>query len=123
MAIGLVIRVIVTFFVVMGGDLNTKERLFVAFAWFPKATVQAALGPLAFDEALKLSSEDPNYESYGKHGLTILTMAVLAILVTAPIGSAAIMLSHSLLLSRDGEESANDGESDPEGNKNEGVAA
>ena len=43
LAIGLVFRVIVTFFVVMGGDLTAQERLFIAFAWFPKATVQAGI--------------------------------------------------------------------------------
>ena len=111
LAIGLVIRVIVTFFVVMGGDLEPKERLFVAFAWFPKATVQAALGPLALDTALK----DPSDIENKKRGLIILTVAVLAILVTAPIGSAAIMLSHPFLLSKDDEETTEE----EDRNKNE----
>lgn len=40
LAIGLVFRMTTSFFVVMGGNLNVKERLFVALAWVPKATVQ-----------------------------------------------------------------------------------
>ena len=38
------IRMIGTFFAVTCGSLNTKEKIFLAFAWIPKATVQAALG-------------------------------------------------------------------------------
>merc|ERR1712083_408984 len=44
--IALVIRMIGTYVAVMGGELNVKEKIFMAFAWLPKATVQAALGPL-----------------------------------------------------------------------------
>ena len=40
LTIGLSIRVAVSFFSVLGGGLTTKERLFVALAWLPKATVQ-----------------------------------------------------------------------------------
>ena len=36
----LVIRMIGTFFAVSCGTLNTKEKIFMAFAWMPKATVQ-----------------------------------------------------------------------------------
>lgn len=43
LAAGLVFRVIVSFFSVMGGGLNLKERLFVALAWLPKATVQVSV--------------------------------------------------------------------------------
>ena len=42
LALGL--RMIGTFFAVSCGTLNTKEKIFMAFAWLPKATVQAALG-------------------------------------------------------------------------------
>jgi len=40
LAIGMVIRLVVSFFAVWGTDLNLKERLFIPFAWLPKATVQ-----------------------------------------------------------------------------------
>lgn len=57
--------------------LNLKERLFCAVAYLPKATVQAAIGglPLAAGVAA---------------GTTILTVAVLAILITAPLGALGI---------------------------------
>jgi NhaP-type Na+/H+ or K+/H+ antiporter len=44
LVLALVIRMIGTFFAVSCGNLNTKEKIFMAFAWLPKATVQAALG-------------------------------------------------------------------------------
>ena len=43
LVIGLTIRVIVSFLAVLGGNLTTKERLFVALAWLPKATVQGSV--------------------------------------------------------------------------------
>jgi hypothetical protein len=47
LVIGLSLRVAASFLAVSFSDLTLKERLFVALAWLPKATVQAALGPLA----------------------------------------------------------------------------
>lgn len=40
LAVGLVFRLITSFLVVLGANLNIKERIFVALAWLPKATVQ-----------------------------------------------------------------------------------
>jgi len=40
LAIGLVLRTITSFFIVMGLGLSLREQLFVALAWLPKATVQ-----------------------------------------------------------------------------------
>jgi len=79
-------------------------------------------GSGSFIKALKLSSNDTNYElqqAWTHH----LDHGCDGRFGPEPIEFAAIMLSHSLLLSKDSDESANDGESDPEGNKNEGVAA
>ena len=45
--IALLVRMVGTYFAVSGGDLNVKEKIFMSFAWLPKATVQAALGPVA----------------------------------------------------------------------------
>jgi NhaP-type Na+/H+ or K+/H+ antiporter len=42
--LALVLRMVATYFAVSCGNLNTKEKIFMAFAWLPKATVQAALG-------------------------------------------------------------------------------
>lgn len=68
-------------------ELNKKERLFTMMAYTPKATVQAAIGgiPLALNFAC---------------GETVLTIAVLAIVITAPLGAFAIDLSYKKLLRR-----------------------
>lgn len=42
-----------TYFAVSCGSLNNKEKIFMAFAWMPKATVQAALGPVFLDNCIK----------------------------------------------------------------------
>lgn len=65
--------------------LNRKERLFCSIAYLPKATVQAAIGsiPLASGVAA---------------GNIILTVAVLAIMITAPIGAIGIDYSYKKLL-------------------------
>ncbi len=44
LTLALVLRMIGTYFAVSCGNLNLKEKIFMAFAWLPKATVQAALG-------------------------------------------------------------------------------
>lgn len=72
----------------LGTKLNAKERLFSMLAYTPKATVQAAIGgiPLAMGFAC---------------GETVLTVAVLAIVLTAPLGAFAIDLSYKKLLRKD----------------------
>lgn len=86
--IALVIRVLGVYVSLMKTQLNQKERLFCAIAYMPKATVQAAIGgiPLASGVAA---------------GDTILTVAVLAIVVTAPIGAIGIDTTYKKLLSHD----------------------
>ncbi|KAG1663788.1 Sodium/hydrogen exchanger 9B2 [Nymphon striatum] len=93
LSIGLFFRIIASFFVVLGAGLTMKERLFIALAWLPKATVQAAIGPVALD--LARAQADKELEHYG---LQVLTISVLVILITAPIGAAAIALSAPKLL-------------------------
>jgi NhaP-type Na+/H+ or K+/H+ antiporter len=82
-SLGLVGRSIGTYVCMLGSNLNLKERLFVVIAYLPKATVQAAIGaaPLA---AMKLAGMDT------AAGDMILTVAVLSILYTAPLGAWAI---------------------------------
>ena len=65
-----------------------KERLFCMFAYMPKATVQAAIGSVPL--AMGLSC-----------GNIVLTVAVLAILITAPLGAFLIDLTYKKLLPRD----------------------
>ncbi len=75
-----------------GAGLNGKERIFCVLAYLPKATVQAAIGgvPLAMGLAC---------------GQMVLTVAVIAILVTAPLGAIAIDRSYSILLEKNLEKS------------------
>lgn len=71
-----------------GAKANSKERLFMVFSYIPKATVQASIGaiPLSLGFA---------------YGQEILAIAVLAILMTAPIGAFLIDYSATRLLTVD----------------------
>ena len=105
LCIGLVFRVIASYLAVGCGNLTPKERLFVSLAWLPKATVQAAVGGQALDDAKKLFPKDgitqEDITHYEDLGLKVLTIAVLAILITAPIGAIAIKLSAPVFLDSD----------------------
>lgn len=68
-------------------ELNIKEKLFCMIAYTPKATVQAAIGSLPL--AMGLSC-----------GNIVLTVSVIAILVTAPLGAFGIDLTYKKLLSK-----------------------
>nr|KAG5713907.1 hypothetical protein BaRGS_024534 [Batillaria attramentaria] len=92
--LGLAFRLTMAFVTVQRSDLNTKERIFIPFSWAPKATVQAAIGGIALDTALELNAGDEAVEL----GRQVLTLAVLAILLTAPIGSLLIALVGPRLL-------------------------
>lgn len=76
---GLFFRSVGVLLALIGSGLNKKEKWFTVFAYSPKATVQAAIGavPLSMGVA---------------SGEFILAAAVLAIVVTAPIGAIAIRL-------------------------------
>ncbi|KAM4536719.1 sodium/hydrogen exchanger 9B2-like isoform 1-T2 [Odontesthes bonariensis] len=93
--VGLVIRLLFTFLLVHFGGFNLKEKLFIAVAWLPKATIQAAIGSKALDMARETGDE-----TLIRFGLDVLTLAVLAILTTAPIGALGIGLAGPRLLAR-----------------------
>lgn len=78
-------RVLGVIFALLGTSLNSKEKLFCAIAYLPKATVQAAIGsvPLASGVA---------------SGELILSVAVIAILITAPLGAIGVDKTYSRLL-------------------------
>ncbi|KAF1487615.1 Sodium/hydrogen exchanger 9B2, partial [Pygoscelis antarcticus] len=111
LGIALVVRIIATFLMVCFAGFNFKEKVFVSLAWIPKATVQAAIGSLALDTAR--SHQDEQLEKYG---MDVLTVAFLAILITAPIGALVIGLAGPRLLqkaqtnSKEDEEGAEVGE-------------
>ncbi|XP_068084863.1 sodium/hydrogen exchanger 9B2 isoform X2 [Anabrus simplex] len=93
---GLSVRILASYLAVHGSSLKQKEMLFVAISWFPKATVQAALGPVALDLARK-KGEDASIVEYASQ---VLTIAVLSILLTAPVGAVGIYLAGPRLLNR-----------------------
>jgi len=114
--IALAIRMVGTYFAVCGGELNRKEKVFMSFAWMPKATVQAALGPIFLDKVMKVKPEE--WEVLGADsaewvamGNDILTLAVLSILITAPLGAVSILgLGPKLLSSNQKEEDKDESE-------------
>lgn len=83
----LLIRSLGTFTALLKSSLNLKERLFVMMSFMPKATVQAAIGPIPL--ALGFAS-----------GELILSVAIIAILVTAPLGSFLINKFYQILLTK-----------------------
>lgn len=93
--IALLVRVLFTFVCVLCAGFNMKEKLFIALAWMPKATVQAAIGSTALDMA-----RTKHDEQLQKYGMDVLTVAVLAILFTAPVGALIIGLSGPRLLQK-----------------------
>ncbi|XP_018008691.1 sodium/hydrogen exchanger 9B2 [Hyalella azteca] len=96
LCISLTCRVVTTFFVVLGSGLNIRERFFVALAWLPKATIQAAIGSTALDYAVRIGADETEIALAKK----VLTIVVLVILISAPIGAIAIMTSAPRLLQR-----------------------
>ncbi|GBN34252.1 Sodium/hydrogen exchanger 9B1 [Araneus ventricosus] len=113
--IGFTFRIITAAFASYGGGFNVKERLFIAIAWFPKATVQAAVGPQALDYVLSNNMGKELEDQAQK----ILTGAVLSIIMTAPIGAALIALLGPLLLSQDKPKEKDASEMDGDSAKNE----
>ncbi|ELK23238.1 Mitochondrial sodium/hydrogen exchanger NHA2 [Myotis davidii] len=95
LGIAVLIRILTTFLMVCFAGFNIKEKIFISFAWLPKATVQAAIGSVALDTAR--SHGDKQSEEYG---MDVLTVAFLAILITAPIGSLLIGLLGPRLLQK-----------------------
>lgn len=83
----LVFRMAGVFICMLGTKLNGRERLFCMLAYTPKATVQAAIGgvPLAMGLAC---------------GNIVLTVAVIAIVITAPLGAFMIEHTYKKLLSK-----------------------
>lgn len=83
----LAFRMLGVFCCLVGTKLKLKERLFCMIAYTPKATVQAAIGGIPLSMGLSC-------------GNIVLTVAVLSILITAPLGAFFIDLTFRRLLSR-----------------------
>ena len=85
--VGLLFRTVGVFISTMGSNLNMKERLFCVLSYLPKATVQAAIGALPLASGVEKGPE-------------ILAIAVLSILLTAPLGAILIKWSAPKLLKK-----------------------
>ena len=83
----LIFRMLGVFLCLIGTKLNRKERLFIMMTYTPKATVQAAIGGIPLSMGLSC-------------GDVVLTVAVLAIVITAPLGAFAIDSTYKTLLSK-----------------------
>lgn len=83
----LIFRMLGVFICLIKTKLNIKERLFCMLAYTPKATVQAAIGGVPL--AMGLSC-----------GNIVLTVAVLSIIITAPLGAFLIDLTYKRLLEK-----------------------
>ena len=83
--IGLIGRSIGVIISMLGTDFNWKERIFCVISYIPKATVQAAMGAIPLSMGVQ-------------SGDVILAIAVLSIIITAPLGAIAISTSSRSLL-------------------------
>lgn len=85
--LALIFRMFGVFICLLKTKLNKKEKLFAMIAYTPKATVQAAIGGIPLSLGLAC-------------GDIVLTVAVLAIILTAPLGAFAIDLTYKKLLKK-----------------------
>ena len=83
--IALLVRICGVFACLAKTRIRAKERLFCAIAYLPKATVQAAIGGLPLLAGVA-------------SGNTILMVAVLSILITAPLGAVGVDMAYKKLL-------------------------
>ncbi len=85
--VALVFRMIGVLTCLIKTNLNSKEKLFCVFSYMPKATVQAAIGAIPLSMGLEC-------------GNIVLTVAVLSILITAPLGAFLVDHSYQKLLAK-----------------------
>lgn len=84
----LVFRMSGVFICLLKTRLSKKERIFCMIAYIPKATVQAAIGGIPLSMGLSC-------------GKIVLTVAVLSIIITAPLGAFGIDMTYKKLLSKE----------------------
>ena len=88
--LALVFRSVGVALCLLGTELGKKERLFCMIAYLPKATVQAAIGSVPLSMGLSC-------------GKIVLSVAVLVILITAPLGALGMDATYRKLLQKNGE--------------------
>ncbi|CAO1308366.1 unnamed protein product [Diamesa serratosioi] len=90
---GVILRILATISIAFGDKLNVKEKIFVSLSWMAKATVQAALGPVALKH---LTADDPQR----KYAEIVLMICILSIVLTAPMGAILISITGQKLLTK-----------------------
>lgn len=85
--IALIFRSVGVLLCLIGTPLNKKEKLYCVIAYLPKATVQAAIGSVPLSLGLPC-------------GKLVLSVAVLSILITAPLGAFGMDISYKKLLKK-----------------------
>lgn len=95
--VGILARMLAAYAAVGGRGLTNKERQFIAVAWIPKATVQAALSTIPFSLVQERMATDESLVLYTRQ---IMATGILAILITAPLGLIAIQVLGPWLLSK-----------------------
>lgn len=88
--LGLIFRLFGVMISLTFTNLSIKEKIFIGISYLPKATVQAAIGGIALSYGLPI-------------GNLVLTMAVLSIVITAPLGAILIDTSYEKLLNKNHE--------------------
>ncbi|XP_065200582.1 sodium/hydrogen exchanger 9B2-like isoform X2 [Planococcus citri] len=92
-----VARVAFTMLIAAGSSLNTKEKLFVALSWMSKASVQAVLAPAALESVRKAGKDK---EADLPHADKLVTICIMAMLITVPIGAISITSLGTRLLTK-----------------------
>ena len=86
--LALLVRSLGVYISVSGSQLNAREKVFAIIAYLPKATVQAAIGSVPLAAGLE-------------SGKLILSVAVIGIALTAPLGALLMDASYQKLLTKD----------------------
>ena len=86
--VALIFRAIGVLICMIKTNLTWKERAFCVIAYLPKATVQAAIGSVPLASGLEC-------------GKIVLSVAVLAIIITAPLGSIGIDNTYKKFLQKE----------------------
>ncbi|CEF59258.1 GH07323p [Strongyloides ratti] len=91
--IGVVGRIVIVFLITIFSHFTMSEKVFTAFCFMPKATVQAALAPVIY-QFLLIDLD------WNTHAAFFISTCIIAIIITAPLGQIIIRLFGYLLLSK-----------------------
>ncbi|XP_043686655.1 sodium/hydrogen exchanger 9B1-like [Vespula pensylvanica] len=92
--IGLTTRCTVAILSTIKTPFSWKERTFIALAWIPKGTLQAALAPMTYE---RTTEENPKQIELA---LDVIRMSIVAIVFLAPLGAIVMMISGPILLNK-----------------------